>query len=233
MMTIGLTDNMGSEKKLELYRDWILHGIPGSEVRVLSYNEPEGRGIGNCRALVLTGGTDVDPALYGGPAGHSTITAIDRKRDDFERALLDRAVQTGIPVLGICRGMQLVNVHFGGTLIPDIEEAGYPSHRSGNKDQTCVHSVRLTPGSLLAEVIGMEEGQVNSSHHQAVGKPGRGLLITARAADGIPEGMESVSGETKAPIVLVQWHPERMTDAAGPFARRLLDFLYNRIRKYN
>ncbi len=153
--------------------------------------------------VLLSGGNDVDPRSYGStPGPHATN--VDPARDAFETRLLFAAMERRRPVLGICRGTQLVNVALGGTLVPDLPpdsgEAhsffGYPpEHRS--------HEITTEPGSLIAGLLG-ETPRVNSFHHQAVDRPGRGLHVTARAADGVAEAVEDDSG-----LVLgVQWHPE-------------------------
>jgi putative glutamine amidotransferase len=156
--------------------------------------------------LVLSGGADVDPRRYGrtpGPHG----TPVEPQRDAFELAVLDAAWERGIPVLGICRGAQLINVSRGGTLVahlaPDTGEAhsflGYPRHHR-------VHAVDLTAGSITHAVYG-ERIVVNSLHHQAVDALGSDLRITGRAPDGVVEAIEAVD----APVVGVQWHPEMLT----------------------
>jgi putative glutamine amidotransferase len=160
--------------------------------------------------LLLSGGADVDPRRYGAtPGPHAT--AIDPRRDCFELALLDAAWARDIPVLGICRGAQLINVGRGGSLIahlpPDSMEAhsflGYPrNHR--------VHPVDLVAGSIPHALFG-DHVMVNSLHHQAVAEVGAELLVAGRAPDGVIESIQTVDGDT----VGVQWHPE-MLDGTDP-----------------
>jgi putative glutamine amidotransferase len=222
MMKIGLTDNMGSERKLELYKEWLgSSGVPCS-ITTLSYLSGNTSELDSCGVLVLSGGSDVDPAFYGGPARHPSITGVDKQRDEFELHLLREAIAKKIPVLGICRGMQVMNVFLGGTLIPDLEEAGYPSHRSREEGTACLHSVGVEKESLLSAVAGTASGVVHSSHHQAVGIPGSGVAVSSRSADGVIEAIE-VPG---AAILGVQWHPERMT-GTDPLSRRLLHFCFS------
>jgi putative glutamine amidotransferase len=153
------------------------------------------------RGIVLTGGTDVDPALYG-EKPHPETEPPDRERDDYESALLRDAIAHDMPVLAICRGMQLMNVVCGGTLIQDI-----PNHRK------TVHEVELSPP--LTSIYGTDRMTVNSRHHQAVGRVGEGLLVTARdPADGIVEGL-ALSGHRFA--IAVEWHPEDLTGDAVQF----------------
>lgn len=159
-------------------------------------------------ALLLPGGNDL-PAAYYGQEPHVAAQYDSPQRDLSDRLLLQAFVEKGKRVMGICRGMQAVNVFFGGTLHQHLPEAYSPVlWHSGNI--TGRHSVTVAEGSSLAAVIGAGETHVNSSHHQAVDKPGRGLRIVARAADGVAEAAESER------ILLVQWHPERMLDTMLP-----------------
>jgi putative glutamine amidotransferase len=151
--------------------------------------------------LLLMGGTDVNPDLYGDERQTETEEP-DDDRDAIELWLLADALSRNLPILAICRGFQLLNVFHGGTLLQHIETHRVP-----------LHPVRIVPGSQLCRIFGMQL-EVNSRHHQAVGKPGGGLLISARAADGIVEGLE----RPDLPFVVgVQWHPEDLPAHAGLF----------------
>ena len=145
-------------------------------------------------ALVLTGGTDVDPALYG-EEPHPTVR-VDRARDDRELALLAAVLDRELPVLAICRGLQLLNVLLGGTLHQHL-----PAHPVGADG---VHEVRFAAGSRLRAVYG-PRCPVNSLHHQSVATPGAGLACVGHAPDGVVEAVEL----TGRPVVGVQWHPEQ------------------------
>jgi putative glutamine amidotransferase len=149
-------------------------------------------------ALVMVGGPDVDPARYGA-SRHPETEGIDARQDAFELALLRAAITLDLPVLAICRGMQVLNVVRGGTLVqhlPDIESAG--AHRKVH------HEVHLEAGSLVAEAIGATDVCGHSLHHQAVDRVGDGLRITGHAADGTIEAVELLEGW----VVGIQWHPE-------------------------
>lgn len=165
--------------------------------------------------FVIGGGNDIDPAIYGGDV--STSPSVDPVRDEFELAVLELAEKTGVPVLGICRGAQLLNVFCGGKLHGDIRERRV--HTSNRGTLLPRKHVRIEPGSMLADFIGGETTRVNSLHHQAVSETGRGLTVTARDRDDIVQAIESVSG----PVRLgVQWHPEYLpqrTDQRRLFAR--------------
>lgn len=154
-------------------------------------------------ALILSGGADVDPVRYGEPLQPRTVISIER--DAWEFALLHAALDRGLPVLAICRGMQLLNVAHGGTLLQHLPDAvGHDRHlpRPGTFGRT---SVRTAPGSRLASILGTEV-QVSCHHHQALHRLGEGLTPSAWATDGTVEAIEH-GGH---PFVLgVQWHPEQ------------------------
>lgn len=154
--------------------------------------------------LLLAGGGDMDPALFG-QADHGS-RGIDHARDKAELALLDAFLGAGKPVLAVCRGHQVVNVWLGGDLIQDLDPALAPFHGGGEEDR--VHPVRAVEGSLLHRLYGPVFA-VNSSHHQALGRLGKGLAATARSEGGVIEAVEHES----LPLISVQFHPERMTGA--------------------
>ena len=165
--------------------------------------------------VVLTGGEDVDPEAYGAERGSRT-TDVHRRRDTCELALVRIAHERRLPTLAICRGIQLVNVALGGTLVQDIpsECPSTIDHDQSKNRVMRVHDVSIEPSSKLAEAIGETRIAVNSSHHQAVARVGDGLRVTARSPDGIIEGAEWVRDDWW--MVAVQWHPEELTqDAAG------------------
>jgi putative glutamine amidotransferase len=229
-MRIGVTDTMGDAEKFQRYITWLRSGTIPVECLVLSYRHDNAGEVNQCDGIVLTGGGDVDPALYGGRAGNPKIKGVDRKRDDFERGILDRALGSEMPVLGICRGLQLANVHLGGTLIADLEDAGYKGH-NGRGGHARVHPLEVEGDSLLREAVRVSRGPVNSSHHQAADKPGTGLRVAARAADGIVEAMQLKDSKRKPYFLLVQWHPERLTDPEDPFSSLLLKSFLRAVQK--
>ena len=152
--------------------------------------------------LLLAGGGDMDPALFGQSDRGSR--KIDPARDRAELALLDAFLGAGKPVLAICRGHQVVNVWAGGDLIQDLDPALAPFHGGGEEDR--VHPVRAEEGSLLYRLYGPVLA-VNSSHHQALGRLGKGLAATAWSEGGVVEAAE----HEDLPLISVQFHPERMT----------------------
>lgn len=163
--------------------------------------------------LVLSGGADLDPALYGEPS-HPDLGQLERDRDDWEFALLRAARARGLPVLAICRGFQLVNVAFGGTLHQHVEldhGAGHPQWDVDGHSPT--HKVNVTPNTLIATLL-PPVWPVNSLHHQTVNRVGDGLIIGATATDGVVEGLETPAGD----LLAVQWHPE-LLKAPDPMFR--------------
>lgn len=167
-------------------------------------------------ALILTGGEDVDPAHYGAaPSPH--LQTVDAQRDRFELAIFASARARGIPVLGICRGIQVINVALGGTLWQDLptERPGPTAHDPGAARDARTHAIRVAPETRAAAALGRTELTVNSFHHQAVRQLAPGLTATAWSPDGL---IEAVEGSDQAPWLLaVQWHPEEMhADAVAP-----------------
>lgn len=159
--------------------------------------------VGYLDAVVLSGGEDVDPRRYGEAPGPHTGW-IDPQRDAFEIELIEGAIARGIPVLGICRGQQLINVALGGSLVQHLVIGEGESHGSYAYPRAQrVHPVALEAGSTAAALYG-ESVLVNSYHHQAVGRLAPGLQVTGRAPDGVIEAIEHES----APVLGVQWHPE-------------------------
>ena len=135
--------------------------------------------------VCLSGGPDLDPAAYGAPDRHSELGPTEPDLDAFELALARAADQRGIPVLGICRGAQALNVTRGGSLHQHV-----PAHRQTEPATATTHTVHVEPGTRLAGLVGTRPLRVNSFHHQAVDVLGRGLRVVARAADGTVEGVE-------------------------------------------
>lgn len=164
-----------------------------------------------CDGLLLCGGGDIDPARFGQEDRGSYPP--DPVRDQAELALFDAFLQAGKPILGICRGMQLINVALGGDLIQDLPPEQKPFHSGGK--QILVHPIRTAENSVLRTLYG-PVFPVNSLHHQAVGRLGRGLWASAWAESGFPEALEH---ETR-PILAVQFHPERMVRELGWEAER-------------
>jgi putative glutamine amidotransferase len=168
--------------------------------------------------LLLTGGGDVDPALFGAPPDPG-LGEVDLDRDRFELALYRAARARGLPVLGICRGIQLIAVAEGGDLIQHLApRPGSVQHEQASRDGDPIHTIRIAAGTHLAAAFGAGEARVNSYHHQAVGRVPDALRTVATAPDGV---VEAIEGRDGAFLLAVQWHPElafrRHPEQLAPF----------------
>ncbi len=155
--------------------------------------------------LVLSGGTDVQPQRYGATPGPE-LWLLEPDRDEFELALIAAAVERELPILGICRGIQILNVFFGGTIIAHLKPDEGEGHSSMSFPRHLGrHALQFEPGSQLADMYGAS-ALTNSFHHQGIDRLADGLSATARSSDGVIEGAEHNS----LPIIGIQWHPEMM-----------------------
>jgi putative glutamine amidotransferase len=161
--------------------------------------------------LLLSGGGDIEPIRYGAPAAPE-VDGVDRARDGWELALVAAAIERGVPVLGICRGAQILNVAAGGTLVQHLPDHTDQVHRDRERFGEIVHGVRIARGSRLARAMGRARAGVNTLHHQAVDQVGLGLEAVAWGPDGF---VEAVEGVAHARILGVQWHPELLADVPG------------------
>ncbi len=209
-MRIGLTFT-GYGEKHQNYVKWLKDRDKDIEVIKLSA-EGDADLMRSCDALVLSGGVDIHPELYRGNLVYPKSNAArgwKKNRDVFEQRAFEWAMEKRLPVLGVCRGLQLINVLAHGTLIQDLGETGDETHESiGEMDKQ--HPVSILRDSLLYEIAGEERGEANSAHHQAIDKLGNGLKVNSRADDGTIEGIEWMDREGKPFMLAVQWHPERM-----------------------
>lgn len=164
-----------------------------------------------CDGLLLPGGCDIDPALYG-EEPHPLLDAFYHELDEQWLFAIRWAAAHKKPVLGICRGMQLLNVAAGGSLYQDLSMRDSESlqHLQHKNRDTALHNVTLLPGSELSQILGEQSVRVNSLHHQAVKTVGQGLIPCAWAADGVVEGIETADGL----CIGVQWHPEELLQTA-------------------
>jgi putative glutamine amidotransferase len=215
---VGVVDQ-GREEKLRPYVDALV--AAGAEAVVLSWRTPRDpvADAGAFDAIVLCGGDDVDARRWG-EENHPAVELVPRERDEYEIAIVRAAVGRGVPLLGVCRGSQIMNVALGGTLeqhVPDVPGRG--PHGGGAR-----HEIEVTPGTLLARFAA--RANVNSFHHQAVGRLAEGLRIAARSKDG---GVEAVEGPGDF-CLGVQWHPEREGNDP-PLGRDLFRALVDAARK--
>jgi putative glutamine amidotransferase len=173
--------------------------------------------------LVLSGGHDIYPLLYGEEPCRQ-IGPVWPARDHFDMLLLQEAEKRGIPVVGICRGMQIINVAHGGTLYQDLSKdtRSFVKHSQNQDPATPTHTIEIEPDSRLAKILGRTEWVTNTHHHQTVHEVGKGLVVTARAKDGT---VESIQGTGKNYLMGYQFHPEMMS-INNELAKRLFkDFV--------
>lgn len=214
---IGVTDC----SKYDNYANWISVDENVEALR-LSYKENNFELIKKCHGILLTGGEDVHPRFYQKPEYLPLCYAddMDERRDEFELSVLEFSQKNRIPVLGICRGLQITNVFFGGTLIPDIPTFGKFNHskRAGNDTY---HSISVDINSVLYEQVNVAGGEINSAHHQSVERVGNGLVANAFSPDGVIEGLDRLNPASQPYLSLVQWHPERMRDQNNLFTKNI------------
>ncbi len=218
--------------KYSTYENW-LKSEEGVEIIKLSYHQNNFDDVLKCDGILLTGGNDINPRLYNQPEflSYCDPEDIDEKRDEFEWKIMQHVEQRQKPLLGICRGMQFVNVFFGGTLVPDIPAFGKFNHGKLKDGTDREHKVEVDINSELYKIIGKETGTINSSHHQSVDMPGFGLIANAISADGVIEGMERREAGGRPFLILVQWHPEKMPDTESGFVKNIRQSFIDAVKK--
>lgn len=180
-----------------------------------------------CSALLLSGGADVHPGFYNRDED-TALCSIDFYRDTLEMALIGKALEADMPILGICRGLQILNVYFGGSLYADIPSQYSDSliHRNDDKDFDASHPVSVSDRSWLFHLNGgISSDTVNSSHHQGIRELGEGLFNAAWADDGLIEAIHRIDTAGSPFLMAVQWHPERMRNGhsfSAPLAKRFV-----------
>jgi putative glutamine amidotransferase len=205
---IGVTLDVAGERQYALPRAYVDAVLAAGGLPILLPHARDAAAayLALLDGLVVSGGAfDVPPELYG-EARREVCGALHPERTAFEQELLEAALAAGLPVLGVCGGMQLLNVVRGGTLHQDLAaDAGVRGHEQPAPKDVPSHEAIVAPGTLLAELVGAGPLPVNSTHHQAVRDPGQGVLVSARAPDGVVEAIELPD----LPFALgVQWHPE-------------------------
>lgn len=206
-MKIGITDTMSGDN-YESYEEWIRSADSNVEIMKLSIDSGNSEDVENLSGLVLSGGGDVDPCLYHKHDDAAKAKGVDTRRDNFEFKLLCRALDADIPILGICRGMQVMNVYLGGSLVTDLVSSRFEDH-DAPENEVREHPVSFVPHTLLSALTNVAEGRVNSYHHQSIDRLGRGLMVTAVSRDGVPEASEWSLKDGMPFLLLTQWHPER------------------------
>jgi putative glutamine amidotransferase len=231
---IGLTYT-GSEEKNGYYVNW-LKGNDDIEIIRLSAEDDNLQLVKEVDAIVLSGGVDAHPQNYGSnnTSYPNAPAAFQEARDKFETAVFLLAQQLHIPVLGVCRGMQLINCVLGGNLIQDIGEEANNNHRNQGEDKK--HPVIILPGTLLGEITNLQQDDANSAHHQCVNHLGKGLKVNATSSDGIIEGIEWADKSEKPFLLGIQWHPERMFKLhlqGSTLSKNIRDYFINQVQKSN
>lgn len=219
-MVIGITK---SESKFDRCINWLKHF--NVEYIILDYqnHDEDLKRLDECSGLILSGGIDIYPELYCDWDTKETKGTYNPERDGFELTLIEKSIDNKIPLFAICRGLQLVNVFFRGSLIFDLEEIRNVNHRRVSSTEDRLHAVRIFDGTLLREIMGVNEETVTSSHHQAIDRLGEGLMINAKTDDGIIEGIEYADKSGKPFFIGVQWHPERFKNFNSPASKNILD----------
>lgn len=206
-ITIGLTFT-GTDEKHNNYVNW-LNENAGIEIITLSAGHDNLDAVQGVDGIVLSGGIDMHPKYYRNEIINYPNAPLNfnEERDAFEIAVFELSQQYRLPVLAICRGMQLVNCVLGGTLTQDLDEAN-TIHRFLYNDKA--HGVDIVPGTLLSEVTQAYRAVANSAHHQCINILGKGLKINCTSDDGVIEGIEWENKSGQPLFLGIQWHPERM-----------------------
>ncbi|MDZ4713867.1 MAG: gamma-glutamyl-gamma-aminobutyrate hydrolase family protein [Cytophagales bacterium] len=226
-ITIGISVG----RKYENYEKW-LRQDPEVEIIKLGYEEKNFQAVSGCHGILLTGGEDVHPRLYNKPGyvEQYRLDDLDERRDEFELKILSYVHKRRLPLLGVCRGLQLTNVFLEGTLVPDIVAFGRSDHRKHQEGNDRQHPVWLKEDTLLGEITRETRGEVNSAHHQSIDLLGDGLSMSCVSPDGTLEGAEIRDKDNHPFLLLVQWHPERMPDQQSPFSRNIREAFLESVR---
>ncbi|POY39620.1 peptidase C26 [Flavobacterium alvei] len=220
-MKIGLTF---SESNYANYPKWIKETDATIEIIELSYEVNNWQDVALCDAIIFTGGIDMDPIEK--IAYANAPKEFNLARDRFEMAVLAKALDKKKPILGICRGLQLINVYWGGSLHLDNGDAKNKIHRRESEDK--IHRIQVEKDSLFYSIVQQEFGNVNSAHHQSIDVLGSGLKAVAHSKDRVIEVIESTNPDEQF-LLAVQWHPERMADLESPFSKNILRALLEKI----
>lgn len=210
-----------SDSKFENYLGWLeSESLP---FEILDWEKNNFDILKECSSLIMTGGVDLFPEFYNDWEDGKSRDMYIPERDGFEFKILDYALEHNYPILGICRGMQVINCKLKGSLLSDIETIRGVNHRKIDSTHDRIHSINIKENTLLHEISGMKDGKVNSSHHQAIDRLGEGLIVSAKSEDGIIEAVEWLESDTKPFLLAVQWHPERMNDRTTPLSRNIIN----------
>lgn len=218
-LKIGITQ---TETNAHNYGKWILDSKEDIEIIDLSFENPNYEDVLKCDGVLFTGGVDIHPSRYSSDVSENYPNAplfFLPERDTFELKVLDMCVQSKIPVLGICRGLQLINVFFGGTLLLDIGEEGCLAHKK-ELNQDKIHKVEIISDSNFHKIINLESGLTNSAHHQVIDLLANDLQAVAFSKEKFIEAIEYKTSKEQF-LMAVQWHPERMPDQESPLTKNI------------
>lgn len=222
-------------KTYSTYEAWLKNAEPSVEIVNMYGIKIDSAKIllKTCSGLLLSGGEDVNPARYGKENELLKCEEIDDYRDSLEFALIEKAMGIRMPIFGICRGEQILNVALGGTLLTDIpSDVGTTvMHRSPTNSDASPHLVMIDDRSDLFRLTGLKRDTVNSYHHQAIDKIAPGFRITAVSENGVAEAMERISPGVESFIMAVQWHPEKSAQKA--MSKALGDFYLKHVREFS
>lgn len=231
---IGITV---SESRFGNYPKWIIGEDAGVEIIELNWDKHElvevWDLVEDCDGIVLTGGVDTHPRFYDNERLDypNKPEKWNELRDEFEMHVFETALNFNCPVLGICRGHQLINVALGGKLFQDLEEGGNKDHRR-HADVDGEHEIKVVENSLLHKIAKTSTGKVNSAHHQGISVLSDELMANSYAPDNVIEGAEWKNKDGNAWLLTVQWHPERMKDREeNPFAKNIRDSFLKEVKK--
>ena len=236
-MKIGLT-HTGIEEKHQNYIKW-LTADDDIEIIQLSEHDNNANTIKNYDALILSGGVDIHPKFYkNGKTNYPHAPKkFNEKRDEFEIALFRLAQKTNKPVLGICRGLQLINCIYDGTLKQDLGQDLNKIHKAeiiNHTQKDKAHGLDIEEGTILHDIVKTGRLAINSAHHQTIDKPGEGLKVNCHSDDGLIEGFEREHPNGKPFLLAVQWHPERMYKfnlEGSPVSKAIRDRFIEEVKK--
>ncbi|HUQ65521.1 MAG TPA: gamma-glutamyl-gamma-aminobutyrate hydrolase family protein [Flavitalea sp.] len=234
-MKIGITHTGRDDKQLN-YIKWIQGN--NDEIDIITLSADNGNSVEECDAIVLSGGIDMHPKYYKGNDSYTNRPSrFWEARDDFELKAFEIAIKRSMPVIGVCRGLQLINVYCNGSLVQDLGEYKNNIHKDYTEKETNTdcdnkHNVNVEGGTLLHDIVKVNSALVNSAHHQAIKELGNDLVANSWSDDGIIEGIEWKHKNERSFMLAVQWHPERMEKADifnSPLSKNIRDYFISAV----